>query len=89
MLGAVHSRRYTNVLSWEWVGCKGYVGGNRREMCFPLQYPPLTTISLLSVAHERQDGGPVPVARVTNSQDEACGADVDKRHALSAGVDAS
>ena len=27
MLGVVH----TNVLSCEWVGCKSYVGGNRRE----------------------------------------------------------
>ena len=35
MLGVVHSRRYTNVLSWEWVGCKGYVGGNRREVPIP------------------------------------------------------
>ena len=34
MLGVVHSRRYTNVLSWEWVGCKGYVGGNRRELMY-------------------------------------------------------
>ena len=31
MLGIVHSRRYTNVLSWESVGCKSYAGGNRRE----------------------------------------------------------
>ena len=29
------------------------------------------------------------MAGVTNSQDEACGADVDKRRALSASVDAS
>ena len=29
------------------------------------------------------------MAGVTNSQDETCGADIDKRRALSAGVDAS
>ena len=31
MLGVVHSRRCANVLSWEWVRYKGYVGANRRE----------------------------------------------------------
>ena len=35
MLSVVHSRRYTNVLSWEWVGCKSYVGGNRRVQISP------------------------------------------------------
>ena len=50
MLGVMHSRRYTNVLSWEWVGCKGYVGGNRREYALgPSSLPRPPYVDMLMV----------------------------------------
>ena len=56
---------------------------------FLLQCPPLTTILQLSVARWGSSWRSSPLASMTNSQDEACRADVDKRHALSAVSDAS
>ena len=56
-------------------------GHKEHDAC--LQYPPLSTICNSLGSRWRSS----PAAGVTNSQSDACGADLYKRYALSVGVD--
>ena len=66
--------------------CRWQHGSMVSKLCLDTKsmrvYPPLATIKQLFSAYWGPDGG----LAVTRSQDKACGADVDQRLVLSAGV---
>ena len=61
------------------------VSGHKEHDASLAVYPSLTIISLRSVTHWGPRWRSSPVAGVTNSQDEACRADIDKRRCLICG----